>query len=587
MKKITVHIVDCPINSFKLTGENVEKYHDQALHKARDLYLQLHDEAYRQLMFKNFNALWTPDRNATNDIDPKDGFWTMYVFFFNTCLIKILSEKYVVEIIDDTGSQFRNQKHFYKFLKKEGIKIIISEKKRNSTSFKHSLKLFVIDSIQNTREALGNAINFFKEEFIESNTIPDISFEEESDKKIIYLAIPPVSNRNIEFYLGWRYTSIFEELNTFKKRGYRILLVGMRDYDKIDSFGFSLINVYQLVNKRERLGLFIKSFFYKIKVYLLVWSALLKASDSIKKYFLKNIPTDFYFALKENRAFNYLFKSFGSGLWIMKGPLVYKGISIRSFNARKNGVRSFTISGRVMTDTRLTNCFLKAHTDNQFPNVLPHSIYVSDIISFETIRNQTNKIDIYSTRMDDGTQQFDSFNNDFFSVTLVLQKRNEIESMVDTVLAAIHNFEDVILNLKPHPDFPIYDQLKEKYNKKQNVNIFSSDASLSEAIKRSDVCISCYSSAALDFAKNNKPIIWLNNVTLNSLLFKDVHEKMGAIVNNTEELEELILKMKDDPDFYQKMQKKHNRSYKKFINELDEEVDTSLTTVIEKELEKV
>lgn len=589
MDKLKLHIVHCPTNHYKLSGEGIAEHYEEALKEGNQLYLDLYSKVYKGLMFKDFNTLWTPDTFSKNDIDPKDGFWAMGYFFFTVALLRILSKKSKLEIVDKTPSEFRNQKHLFRFLKEEGIKYSVNKEKRQQTSFKSSVRKFVMGSIRDIIKSKDKSIDFLKKEFLDGDDETIQRFGNDKNDAYIYLTIPPIGNMSVKEYLQWRYYALFKHLKPHEKKGNRVLLIGTKEFKDSDEFEYPFINAFKLLPKKKRLVAFLKAVFAKVRTSLYVFTQYLKPGiSSVDKYFLKHVPRKLYYAVKENEAFDNLFETHGKGLLIMKGPIVYKGACIHNHNARKHGVRVLSISGRILTSTRLTNCFLDVHhKEDGFPTVMPHSMMVSDRISSESIQKQCEEIDIYPHETPrQKVTDHESVHNPF-TITLALQKKNEMESMIEAVISAVQNMENVVVNFKMHPDFPIPLKQKEKYGKMPFVNILSIDTPLNEAVEMSDLCVTAYSTSAFEFAKKMKPIVWINYVTLNSLFFTDVHKKVGLVAGSNGELEQILRRMKEDRRFYDEQKKIHYTQLKNLVFETNNEVENSFNKIIDKELEKV
>ena len=588
MEELIIEIIDCPTNSYKLRADGIRAYYDEALVNANEFYLHFFEEVYEKLMFNDFNILWTPDTLSTNDIDPKDGFWAMEYFFFNTELISLLSDKYKITIVDNTSQEFRNQEELYKFIRSHGIRFSINKRKDESKTFKNSLKKLVKGSLRNFFTGLMNILQFLKKEYSERYADPQDLFRNDTKKKIIYLTIPPIGGMSIKDYLQWRYSSLFKQLKYHEERGNKVVLVSTKNFIDSDKFDYPLINTFWLLTKGERLKIAVTSLFLKVRTKLFIWLELMRPGNtSLEKYFIKNIPTKLYYAYKEHVAFDKLFKTYGSGLLIMKGPIVYKGACIHNYNARKYGVRVLSIAGRVLTSTRLTNCFLNLHRDGRFPAVLPHSMMLSDKISTESIRKQSEDIDIHPVETAQKTISENGSVHKPFTITLALQKRNEMEDMIDTVISSIRGMENIVLKLKLHPDFPMHPSLERKYGKNTFVNILPIETSLSDTVEMSDICITAYSTSAFEFARKMKPIVWINYVTLNSLFFTDVRKKVGLTVNDEDDLKDIIKRMKTDEVFYNEQRKSHYSQLKDVIYESGEYIYDSFNSIINKELKKI
>lgn len=580
MDKFTVYIVKCPIYSYKLKGENLDQFRERALYQARDLYLNLYENAYKRLMSKEFNPLWTPDTKSVNDLDFKDDFGTVSYFYFNICLLKILSKKYKVKVVDNIPSEFKDQRYIYDFVNENDIELV-TPKKRGW--HKQRVKKLMYDAIQSAKKLPGSAIEKI-DELKEILFLKKESPLEKSNERTIYIYVHSVGG-SLKEYLNWRYSDLLEGL---KGLNYNIIIVSTIDFKDSDKVGYPFININRLVSKSDLLKSFIKSNLMRLKIIGFKINENLRSHlQTEEKYFLKNLPLHFFYPICEIYGLDHLFKVGGKGLLIIKGPVNNKGASSLIFKAKKYGVRLLVISPRILTSTRFSNQYIKAHTEDQYPAIYPSSMLVYDRISYQAIENQLKEIQLYPVGIDKSPQvDLATEKHSPFVFTLVLQKRNEIKEMVEEVVEAIKGMSDIEIQLKMHPSFPVPDYLVKEYRQIPNVRILPKNTSLSEAIKHSNACITSYSTAALEFAKEGKPIIWLRNVTLNSLFFTELQNWVGINVDDSYQLKEILKRMKDDPEYYsEECKNQYKQIYQLLYQQGDRDLYT-LTEVIKREIEK-
>ncbi|WP_234571684.1 hypothetical protein [Rhodohalobacter sp. 614A] len=578
MQTLIVEILSHPVHVYSLKADNIEVYQEKALEEARDLFLEFYDEVYQNLMMKDFNPLWTPDTKSENDVDFKDDFWRVSYFFYNVSLIKLLQKEHRVKVVDRTTSPFDIQAYFYNFLKQEGIEF---EKVHKPDRFinRNAIKKFVLNSIRNFPQ---NILSFGKE-IKKRLTLKKSSIQNtHPDKKKIYLFVEPVGDIK---YIDWRYKELLQEHD--EKRS-EIIFVSTINFKGADEQKYKFINVNRLLSKPDLGRTILESFWAGLKVRMYKLSKRLKPGTSTEfKYFLKNVPTSFFYPVRENIGFNNLFEKFGRGLLVIKGPVLNKSGAMQIQNARKHGVHTSIVAARILTSTRLSNQFVPSHFNQSFPRIYPDSMVIYDRLSFETIQKQAGeKITLHT--MGNETFSYDEVKpvrSEVFKITLALQKKKEIETMVDTVVEAIEGMGNVVLNLKMHPSFPIPEKLMKRYRQIPFINIMPVQTSLDDTIRESDVCITSYSTASLEFVKKGKPTVWLKNVTLNSLFFADLQKNVGICISDSGELKKLIKKMKDDPDYYSEESRKQHAQINQILYHLDE--TSSLSEVIQMELEKV
>lgn len=585
MDKLIAKIVDCPTHSYQIIGKNIDKFFQRALQQGNEKYKKYHDEAYRKLMFKNFNPLWTQDTKSVNDIDARDGFWSMNYLFFNISLVKILSRHFDLKIIDKTTKSFRNEDYFFEFLEKEGIEFQVHSKKEVSFPSVLYFKRLIKKSLDDVAESLESYKKFFKNECLKLNASSGKKISIDNEKTSLYFYIPPIGNMTLDSYINWRYRKLFKY---YEDEGKNIILFSIIDFEKSKSLKFQFININDLITWRDLFTITLKSIYFKFKTKLFIRKDLNKKNITTpEKYFLSKIPTKLFYALKENCGYNKLFQKFGKGLLMMKGPIISKGAPMQTYNAKKKGIRVLSISGRILTPTRLSNSFLDAYSDQKLPNILPHSMVVSDRISYDTIRNQTEDIYIHplTTKIGDKLDRKPPHNT--FRIALALQKRTEVERLVEDVISVTEKIEGISILLKQHPNFPIYWRLKERFKSIPDLEILDLDVSLNETVDMSDVCITAYSSSALEFIKKGKPVIWLRYITLNSLFFDEMFKKVGLTADDYKDLEEFIFNLKNDPDYYLNERDNQYSQLKDLVYESDSRSVNSFNSIIEKELEKI
>lgn len=585
MDKLILEIVECPTNSYQIIGKDISRYFQEALEEANNMYKRFHDKAYRNLMFDNFNPLWTQDTISVNDIDAKDGFWSMNYFFFNISLVKILSQHFELKIIDKTKSPFRNQDYFFEFLENEGIEFQVLSNKKVSFPSVLYFKILIKNFLEDVIESSWNYLRFFKKEFLRSNRHAGKRLLNNKKRSSLYFYIPPIGNMTLDSYINWRYRKLFKY---YEDKGKKIILFSIIDFERSESFKFQFININDLITWRDLFSITLKSIFYKWKVKQLIRKELKNQNISVpEKYFIRKIPTKLFYALKENCGYSKLFQQFGKGLLIMKGPIISKGAPLQTYNAKQKGIRVLSVSGRILTSTRLSNCFLDAYSDDRYPNILPHSMVVSDRISYNTIRNQSNEIDIHPLATNIESQVDGKQISNSITISLALQKRTEVEKLVDDVISITEKMEGVNVLLKQHPNFPIYWKLKEKFERVPFLKILDLETSLIETVENSDICITAYSSSALEFIKKGRPVIWVKYVTLNSLFFDEMFKKVGLTANGYEDLEAYIHRLKNDSEYYLNEKRKQYSQLKNLIYVSESRSASSFDSIIKNELEKI
>ena len=580
MTELHIYIERDPVQYYKLTGKRVSEYHKKALENAKDLYLEFYDTVYRGLMTKDFNPLWMRDGISDNDVDFKDDFGEVSYFLFNVCLLRLLKKEYRIKVVDQTRFKFRNQEDLYSFLKQEGIEL---EKihKPDRLIDKNAIKKFVLQSLRELPENICSIPKNFSERFLLKRQ--EIR-EAEKNKKTLYLYVEPVGKRGeggkMEF-IKWRYANLLDQN---RQSDCNIVFISTIDFLNSDQKDIPFLNVNRLVSKSDLLRVFLKSLYLRVKISNFIISRRLDSRISAEfKFFLKNAPRNMFYPLREHLGFKKLFDKVGPGLLVIKGPIVNKGSAIQIYNAKQNGVRVLVISGRILTPTRLSNQFVKSHSYDLFPNVLPHSMVVDDKMSFETIRKQSDDIELYP--LEKKYDYSEKYPANPFRVTLVLQKKKEIEQMVEEVIQAIEGLDGIVLNLKMHPLFPIHRHLLKRYNQFSFVNVLPLHTQMNVVIENSDLCITAYSTAALEFAMKGSPVVWLKNVTFNRLFFADLQEEFGIVTENSDELRSIIIKMKDDKELYKKEVRLQQTQLNKIIYTPDERT-YSLKEILNSELAK-
>lgn len=584
MDRLNIEIVQCPNHSYKLVGYGISEYYEEALDSANELYLSLYDRAYRLLMFDDFNPLWTFSLIEKNKIDPRDGFWDINYFYFNLALIKKLNDIYHLKIIDRTNRGFVNHEYLFRFFNDNNIEATCSreETKTHHRGFKTRLKKFIDGSFQKASEK--------KDEYkrLLSSGVEIIS--RSSKKRKLYLYIYPVGNMSLSAYLRWRYHDILEK---FKKDDVEIILVSIKDFKDSDQVDYKFINVNRLLSKVDLLRILYKSKKLERLAEQKIQQELNRKDLKLEyEFFLRNVPTYYFEILKQIEGFSRFFKNVGPGILLYVGPVVNKGTPAIINLARKYNTRVLSIAGRILTSKRLSNLISKAQSEKTYPDVLPHSMLVFDRISEEVMNNQHANIRLYTLKKNEVEEiaycndSGKTARKDPCRVTLVLQKKRESREMIEEVISAINDKENIILNLKMHPNFPIHPKYINKYREFSFVNFLPSDISINGAIEKTDVCISAYSSATFEFAKRNRPVVWITYITLNSLFLTDVKDSFGLKAKNRTELTSIIRNLANKPHYYKQMQKKIHADVKNLFN-FSSTITDSIDNIIGSEFNKV
>jgi hypothetical protein len=551
----------------------------ESFESSEEFYLQVYDEVYRDLMGASFNPMWTPDTTAVNDLDFKDDFGSVSYLIFNLFLIRRLSDKADLHVIDRTKKKFRHQRRFYQFLRKNGILLTINSEKLGQTSFKNRQKKRVFGLFKRLKQTVSGMADCMKRELASKTVHPG----KPANGETIYFYLHPHGNMGLEEYVNWRYSDVLNQIETENRN---VIFFSTRDFEHSNKFRYPFVNIRRLTLKKDLLSIYLHSIFLKLKVRIYKEFKQLKSSDIARSVFLDHLPTGFFTTLQEYEGLARLFDTYGKGVLFIKGPVNNKGVSLLNAKAKDRDIRVCLIQPRILTRQRYSNQYVPAQVDPAYPSLIPDVMVTFDQISTKTVYNQTKKIKIYPfqhlTEISDTrvVQQ----KNENLRITLILQRSDEVPVMVDHVVNALDGMDGVTLYLKEHPVLKAPKEIHQRFAESSWINILNGDVSVREAIELSDLCISSYSSAALEFAASGCPIIWMKNVTLNSLFFSDIHDTVGIVTRNSDELCEIIHHLKRDPDFLEEVKQKQLSTVREQIFHLGEAYRSDFGEVLRNEM---
>jgi len=585
MEKLKIVIENCPNHSYKLVGEGIDEFQEQALEQANQIYLKCYDRAYKLLMFKKINSLWAFSLIDKNKIDPRDGFWEVNYFYFNISLINVLKDHFDLQVLDKTSGRFINKDYFFRYLNQNNVQY--KEENISKTNHKKTFKTKLKHSLKNNYKWLSEKINNYRYLLTSGGAKLNLS----NSKRKLFLYIYPVGNMTLSEYLKWRYSEV---LKHYKDSDSEIVLVSTKDFKEADQLDYKFVNINRLLSKKDLLVAFLESKKIKKKTEERVKNEIARNELELEyEFFLKKVPKYYFDTIKEQVGFSKFFIKYGPGLLLHVGSIVNKGAPIYINSAKKNKSRVLAVAGRILTSNRLSNLISEVQKHNNYPNVLPDSIIVFDGVSEEVIKKQHSDINIYSTKkgkiedINVSRRSVHVSNNHPFRITLALQKKRESREMIEQVINAIEDQKHIVLNLKMHPNFPLHEKYIKLYQKHSFINFFSPKISLDKAIVETDVCISAYSSAALEFAKKYKPIIWLKNITLDSLFFSDVHNRIGLKARNIKELATIINKLAYNISYYESVKNEMRSNLKDVVNFEKPHVSESIRDIFDSEFTKI
>ena len=582
IQKLNIFIEECPIHSYRLTGRGIESYWEEALEWSNRFYLDMYDKVYRDLMAGEFNPVWTPDTTSVNDLDFKDDFGSVSYLIFNMFLLKLLAKKQELNVVDNTEKRFRDQRLLFKFLRKNQIEFKLNDEKKANTSFKNRQKKRVLKFV---KKMGSKFINHFRPSAKEIRSEYELQGSKTANETI-YFYVHPCGDMKLSDYVNWRYSSILNEIDTDNRQ---LIFLSTRDFDDAEEFKHPFFNVNRLLSREKEREIHFRSFLLKIKILIYKGIMLLKSRDAYKTAFLEHLPTQFFNTMREYEGLNHLFELYGKGVLFIKGPVNNKGVSIVSAQANHHDIRVSVIQPRIFTEQRLSNQYTSAQYDPNLPHLIPDSMVLYDQISSKTIKSQTDKIHIYSIL--NGIGELHDLKGEAgggtFTVTLTLQRSDEVGVMVNHVVNALTGLKGITLNLKEHPVFKAPESVKSRFEGFPWVHLLDSDVSLQSCVISSDLCISSYSSAALEFAAGGCPIIWMKNVTLNSIFFSDVQDTIGIEARSATELAEVVRSMKNNPANYNEEREKQYKVVREEIYNNCDNMDGDFEDVVRSEFRKV
>ncbi|GEM_PF-4350685 len=573
-KMHTINIEKCKYFGYKLTGRHIKNFYEEALNISNKKFLDCYSKIYKGLMFEDFNALW--QSKPANKLDPLDSFWNVNYTIFNISIIELILKQYKVNVHVNKDVYNKEVFYIFKFCRLNNIDINFNKLKAIL------MKFFELKGEMNSR------IKILKKLLISTRNIGrhDKKIKKEN-AKTAYLYVYN-NAKSLSSYIKWRYKDIIKEL---KKNDFRIILFSSTNIKGSNKSEDTFINTTGFLGVSDFLRLGIKSFrdSFKIKKFIRKEKRLNK-KNVVYSYILKQSPSSLLLGLKNSAGFERMVRLYGKGILLNAESLVNKKFAIYNSISRNYKIKTIAIAGRVLTKQRLSNRLVKAHIDNSCPKAIPDSIMVFDKISQQVLKKESHgKINVYSCQNKNETIKKSELRENIQSVAVLLQKpEDNMQNLIDHVLDTLKGMGDIKVYIKMHPNFPMPEHLKNRYSKLSSVIILPINERLEKVVSFSDICVTSYSTAALEFAKAGKLIIWAPYVTLNSVFYKDLQDKIGLKAEDKESLENIFESIVNDKGYYKKKSEENYKQIKNLLfNGSVKQYVLTKTEVIEKEYSKL
>jgi hypothetical protein len=537
---------------YKVTGEDISQYYPGALHNANERFLEYYDRLYRELsLARDLNLAWI------SEADPKDTFWGFNYLLFVIALIRSCARTQKLNITITGAIPRYEKKCIVRVCSELGDRVSIAGHVdvKQEQAGAPGLK-----TLAKSAFSLKNNIRSFRRAFFNKYPVKD------SGRSIGF----HIRNaRQADLYVKARYADL---PGLLAGKEYRVFffsdefaLPGKTSNIKVESRDGSvsrlpLYTYNSFISPGSYIGLYIES----IRLHLLSHNKItrLKKQNTQPEfgYLLDTLQITNDTILKllvARKGFKNLAAIKKPGVIVYSGLLYNKMAGLYNSICRQYNIRTFSISNRIMTRERLSNRLTAGQKKSSAQ--LPHAVAVFDQVSDVVFSEQAPAdIAVYRctrNRSGAGNEQHTDHpgikNPDKkITVTLILQRvEDNMEEMIDSVIRAVDG-SGGSLHLKAHPGFPVPGKLQEKYRHYSQVEILPVTQSLEEAADRADLCITAYSTAALEFAKKGRPVIWLNYITINSLLYLTLQDRIGLVANNEKELQKIVAEIIQSTEYY-------------------------------------
>ena len=241
------------------------------------------------------------------------------------------------------------------------------------------------------------------------------------------------------------------------------------------------------------------------------------------EYILRKLrPAPLSKAFQLKYGFIALSKAVGAAKWIHQEPIVRHQPMVFTLAGHKCGSEVVSIAPHLYTRSRFTNRVNKLVDKNKYC-YLPHIYEVHDGFSKKALLDmgvQSESIKVTEPVVFKKSKKSSASEN---TILVLLQNDYAQKHLIESVVEATSNINNVKILLKEHPRIPLSEKAVEYLNTLiLNIERLSSSIPLEDAISEAKVVITVYSSAGVQAEKQGVDVVWVVYNNLDSLLYLDL-----------------------------------------------------------------
>jgi len=455
------------------------------------------------------------DKLHGNNNDPSDAFYELSYFFYNLLYLEnevlfnsgtkiIFNTPLSKPLMDSYIYFFKQNKIHYNFAFRERtrLKNILVIFKNKALEFKLLARYF-----------LGHLNSEFSNE----------TKQNKSNKLLLYI---PNIQMDIQDYLSFKYNEIINNKDTNE---YSLLYFGFKNHKSLKVDGTD-IQIFSVLRTKLTILDYLNSIFLALKNRYLKLKLKSTCDDVYEIYFLLNIDLHRISGILYQKKVERFFENFKGNIVLNRRAIINKGHAISNFYAKLNNNQVIASPMRFMSSSRLSN-FIPDVLKTNFSQYLPDLIHSNDHLSHTVIRSQlVNQKNIKISYSQSGALIQKSINylkNPKVIVVITQSYQDNLEYLIYESVKMFSS-QDCLIYFKIHPAFKILESTKDKYKFITNVIFVDSiDEDLEVYL-----CLTVYSSEALNYIKRGVPVFWINYLSLNYLFLHDLQTQVGVIINS-------------------------------------------------------
>lgn len=258
-------------------------------------------------------------------------------------------------------------------------------------------------------------------------------------------------------------------------------------------------------------------------------------------------------------------------IWCYAHPVNVNICKMMNLVGERNGISTVNVAPHYYSWTRISNRFSEREVQGPERIALPDMFVVFEprskrnlkeqgidsrkiVVARDKVEAEAGSIDnIYSncyTRNFKKTPSVKSIRSEITRILVILHTPKENADLVEAVEKAAREISDIEVVFKPHPFFPPDDQLFDMF-KSGDYKVTSPDTEFEKIIKKCDICISIYSTAAFPVLINAIPVVWVPFVGEN-FVFMDLLNDIGIRADEPDDLVNTLDRLIHDETVYNK-----------------------------------